>query len=241
MARRGGAATRFAVITGLCSAILACNAATSPALPTIVPITPIPTVAPTVAVTPSASPTAAPAALCFSGASPCALSPGTFTTAPFKPAFHFTLADGWSNDILDPTGGEVVDANGSIFWLAKPQGADQSGQTVTIGSTPAAVVTYLTKLAGVTVSTPVSVTIGGDAATQIDITSTVRNNFVLVTSGRDHPGGIGFGLHATTKARFLILSHAGTTITIVVSTESPSDFSSVIATVQPILDSIGWD
>jgi hypothetical protein len=185
--------------------------------------------------------------LCFIGSTSlpqptaCPLPAGTYSVAPFTPSFHFTLGEGWSNDVLDPTGGEVLTSTSSIFYMVNPQGGDNLSQVVAIGPGPDGVIAYLQQLPNVTTTPPVDVTLAGGSARQIDVSSTARNRFVFLTTAKDRLGGVGFGLNATTKARVLILQRSGATVVIVVSTASPQAFDATIAALQPVLDSIAWD
>jgi hypothetical protein len=233
------------VVVAMTLALTACSPT---AIPPSVSAAPAATAAPTSsAAVPSQAPsevaTSSPAPsaplvvkkLCFSGASSCKLSAGRYTTAPSSAAFDLTVADGWSNDLLDPAGGEVTIATASIFWVVDPHGGDHVAQEIKIAKTTAAVVKYLQGLKGTSSTAPVDTTIGGAAATQIDVTSSARNNFVLLA------GHVGFGLHATTKARFIVVQRPDLVVTIIVSTDDPKQFDAVLNAVEPILASITWE
>lgn len=188
------------------------------------------------------TPAPSPSRLCSVGSSPCQLSPGVYTTAPSAAAFRFTLPAGWSNDLLDQGGGQVVTPDVvtpdiSIFWAVDPHGAtaDSPGDNVSIGKTTASVVAYLDKLPNTTATPPVDVTIGGLAGRQIDITSTQRNNFLLVA------GHVGLGMHATTKARFFVIQKGAIVVVVVVSVDAPTAFDAVVTQTQPIIGSIAWE
>lgn len=182
--------------------------------------------------------------LCSAG---CDLAAGTYTTAPMVPAFTFTIGGGWSNPLHDVTGDEIelLSPNGSqpapqMFWLVNAQGRNQSGQLVPLPPTADALISYLGQLSGATAGGPVSVIVDGAPARQMDLSSTAHNNFVLVTTSPSGAGGLVLPFQATTRARFVIVEKAGTTVTIVTLGDAGTGFDAAVAATEPILASIKW-
>ena len=56
--------------------------------------------------------------LCAEGHETCPLAAGTYTTAPFEPAFSFTVETGWTNERAYDDGGGIAKQQGGIYWAS---------------------------------------------------------------------------------------------------------------------------
>ncbi len=197
-----------------------------------------PTSTPSPAASPSAAPTlvASPVPLCSSPTGPsCAIEAGAYTTTPSADAFRFAVPAGWSNDLLDPGGGELISPAGtSVFWVVDPGAATRSGKFIKVGRASSDIVDHLSSLPGATASSPVETTLGGLPATQLDVTPTRRDDFALVS------GHVGFGTKVGTRSRYFIVPRDGDVAVVIVSTDGSTTLDEATAEVQPVLDSIAW-
>jgi hypothetical protein len=201
------------------------------------PLAPSATPAPSASATPAPTPVASPEALCSVNQASCALAAGRYTTAPSKSSFDVTVGEGWTNERLDPGGGEIVSPAGtSVFWVVDPGFLrSRSGKYVQLGKTTGAVADYLTSLPNASASSPADATVGGVPATQVDVVPSKRNDFVLVS------GHVGFGAKEGTKSRYFIVPRNGHIAVIIVSTDGSTTLDEATAEVQPVLDSISWE
>ncbi|MFN8630529.1 MAG: hypothetical protein U0838_09495 [Chloroflexota bacterium] len=124
--------------------------------------------APPPAATPA--PTAAPSA-------PTAIQPGTHTTTSFKPATTYTVPAGWTS-VADSAGYFGItlasDPDNGFYLFHNVQALSQDPSCPKapepgVGTSSAALVTWIRSLKGLNVSQPMMVKLGGLPATQIDV------------------------------------------------------------------------
>jgi hypothetical protein len=58
----------------------------------------------------------------------CPLEAGTYSAAPFEPAFTFMVDDGWTNDRAWPDGGGVSKSDGGFYWASGVEAGNPSRQ-----------------------------------------------------------------------------------------------------------------
>ena len=204
--------------------------------------------APSVAesIAPSASPAeSAPASevagegvLCAEGHEPCPLEAGTYSSAPFEPAFMFTIDDGWLNDRAFADGGGISKEVGGIYWASAVSGGTIAGEEVEIGASAADFVTFLQGLevTGMTVTEPTPASVDGVDGQQVDVESNDVDAPALYFIEEDQ-----FNLVANEKARFIVLDKDGETVILIVDSFTTADFDEWLDTAQPVLDSIHWE
>ena len=177
-------------------------------------------------------------ALCNEGQEPCPLEPGTYSAAPFEPAFTFLLEDEWVNDIAVADAGALSQQMGGIFWTSGVTRGTVGGAGVTIEPTAGGFVAFLQSLSatGMTVSAPTPTTVDLVEGQQIDVaTNDVR------ASGLYFAASDTFNLGPGEKARFIVLDHAGVTVVLVLEAFAEADFDQWLETVAPVVESISWE
>jgi len=169
---------------------------------------------------------------------PCPLEPGTYSAAPFEPAFTFLLEDEWVNDIAVADAGALSQQMGGIFWTSGVTRGTVGVAGVTIEPTAGGFVAFLQSLSatGMTVSAPTPTTVDLVEGQQIDVaTNDVR------ASGLYFAASDTFNLGPGEKARFIVLDHAGVTVVLVLEAFAEADFDQWLETVAPVVESISWE
>jgi len=184
---------------------------------------------------PTASPTVSVGTLCAKDFQPCDIPAGTYSSAPFSPAFTFTITAPATNNRAWPHGGDVTGDKGGLFWASGITGAATEKGPVTLGPAPADFIAFLSKPKGWVVSKPVPVTIGGVAGQQVDVATRKLGIRAVFTIPED-----AFNVDPGEKIRYLVLAKDGTTVVLMVDAFKEKDFEAVLALEQPILDSITW-
>ena len=211
----------------------------SPSVETIAPPsapaateTPPPSPSPTVTRNPS------PKELCASGdgefpPETCKLDAGTYTSAPFKVPFQFTIDDGWTNFLAGINAGQLqmADTTNTGFGWATGMTAEANRD---VGQSTTALLAYIAAVPGITASPPAKVTIGGVQGSSIDFSLSEGEIFFMVgkSGTRYSPGE---------KVRAYVLDANGSVVLLAVEVYSPNDFDTEMAAVQPIIDSIVWE
>jgi hypothetical protein len=194
---------------------------------------------PTASPPPTTQPTAAasPLALCATASTPCPVSAGTYSTAPFVHPFLITIGDGWTNDRRWPHGGELAAPSGLSYleWGSDFTGNGPSGASVKIGPTADDVFGYLASIADFTVSPPLDVTLGGKTGRSVDVSTNSAT-----APGFLHIAEDSYNLGPGEKARFMVFEIDGSAVVIMVEVPKEKDFEAEMATMQPTLDTIVW-
>ena len=181
---------------------------------------------------------AAEGSLCAVEHEPCPLEAGTYSSAPFEPAFMFTIDDGWMNDRAFADGGGISKEIGGIYWASGVSAGTVAGEEVEIGASADDFVAFLQGLevAGMTVSEPTPASVDGVEGQQIDVDSNDVDAPALYFIEEDQ-----FNLVANEKARFIILDKDGEAVILIVDSFTSADFDEWVDTAQPVLDSIRWE
>jgi hypothetical protein len=199
---------------------------------------PTPTATATPAPTPSPTPGPSPKALCSKGdgefpPKKCPLAPGTYSSAPFAPAFRFAVGAGWTNSLAGINAGQITreDSPGRMgFGWATGMVAEDGTQ---VGKTTDALLAYLAARPGITMSPATPVTIGGMPARSIDFTSS--QDFLM----RVGKSGVSFG--PGEKVRAIFVDVDGVVVLLALESYTPTSFDADMTAMQPILDSIVWN
>jgi hypothetical protein len=125
----------------------------------------------------SSAPPAASAGASAAASGPTALTAGAHTTAAFLPTTTYTVPAGWVN-VSDAPGyfgiTPASDPDNGLYLFHNVQALSQDASCPkapqpNVGSTSAALVTWIRSLKGLNVSQPLLVKLGGLSATQLDI------------------------------------------------------------------------
>ena len=186
----------------------------------------------------SASDATGEGALCAVGHEPCPLEAGTYSSAPFEPAFTFAIDDGWQNDRAFADGGGISKETGGIYWGSGVSGGTVAGEEVEIGASPEDFVDFLQTLeaAGVTVSEPAPASVDGVEGQQVDVESNDVDVPELYFIDEDQ-----FNLVANEKARFIVLDKDGETVLLIIDAFTTADFDDWLDTAEPVMESISWE
>lgn len=177
--------------------------------------------------------------LCADGHTPCEITAGTYTAAPFEPNFSFTIDDPWQNDRAFADGGGISKgSDGGIFWASDVSLGTMDGAQVEIGASVDDFVAFLQgfEAVGMTVSEPMPVTVDGASGQQVDVTTNEAAAPGLYLVAED-----AFNLVPGEKARFLILDKDGETVLLIIDSFTTEGFDDWVATAQPVIDSIAWE
>ncbi len=177
-------------------------------------------------------------ALCAEGHEPCPLEAGTYSSAPFEPAFTFTIDDDWLNDRAFADGGGISKETGGIYWASGVSGGTVAGEEVEIGASPEEFVAFLQTLevAGMTVSEPTPASVDGVEGQQVDVAANDVEAPALYFIEEDQ-----FNLVANEKARFIVLEKDGETLILIIDSFTAADFDEWLATAEPVMESIRWE
>ena len=199
------------------------------AVATAVPATIARTVAPTAS---------GPSALCAVGTDECVIRAGSYTTSPFAPAFSFSIEKAWNNTRAFAAGGGISAQGGGLSWIAGTADAWVGAtEDLKIGSQQevARFISLLNNEDGYSVDAASSTTIGGVAATQVDVTRSAEKST-----------GAGFEIEEDryvfgpgTESRVYFVETSGTWTFLVVEAEHSLDAFMTVA--QPVLDGILWE
>jgi hypothetical protein len=154
---------------------------------------------------------------------------------PFTPTFTFQVKLPWHNNRAWADGGEIAQGKVAIDWASGIKQGTRLGKVTAIGQGASKLVEFVTAYPGFTVSAPVSATIGGVSATQIDVstnTTTARNIFLLSQDSINYQPG--------EKFRMFVLETGGKTVLITIESVIAADFDTSLAAAQPVVDSIEW-
>jgi hypothetical protein len=170
---------------------------------------------------------------------PCPLTAGTYSTAPFIAPFDVTIGDGWTDDRAWAHGGELADPTGKGYlqWGSGfIGGTGPGGEAVTFGATGDDILAFLRSYKDFTVSPTVDVTIDGKTGKAVD----VMTNGVMARHILEIPED-GYNLAPGEKVRFMIFEGDGSPVVLMVDIPKAKDFDAEMAAMQPILDSIVWE
>ena len=176
--------------------------------------------------------------LCAVDHTPCALEGGTYSAAPFEPAFSFTIEGSWQNDRAFADGGGISQDTGGIYWASGVERGRLGDEEVEIGATPEQFIAFLQSLslAGATISAQSEQSVGDYSGASVDVESGDEPLPGLYLIDAD-----AFNLAPNEKARFIVLDVEGETVVFVVDAFASADFDAWLATAQPVLDSVTWD
>jgi hypothetical protein len=176
--------------------------------------------------------------LCAVDHTPCELPGGTYSAAPFEPAFSFTIEGSWQNDRAFSDGGGISQDTGGIYWASGVERGRLGDEEVEIGATPEQFIAFLQSLslAGATVSAQSEQSVGDHSGASVDVESGDEPLPGLYLIDAD-----AFNLAPNEKARFIVLDVEGETVVFVVDAFASADFDAWLATAQPVLDSVTWD
>ena len=192
---------------------------------------------------PTLEPTAAtgPAALCAVDGDLCAIEAGTYTTAPFEPAFTFTIASTWGNTRAYADGGGIdpTQTRGAIFWISGTAHAVVEPMEWRIEDERdfARYIKLLKAERGYEVGATTAASIGGVDGLQVDVTrragvsSTDAGFFLAEDVYYYEPGG---------QSRVYFIETPGMWTFFVVEGDAER-FESIMEVAQPVLESIVWE
>jgi hypothetical protein len=182
----------------------------------------------------SAAPSAL--ALCANAMTPCPLAAGTYSTAPFEPAFLVTVPDGAMNDRAWTHGGEISVGSGAFLeWGTGFTGATGPGaKSVAPPKTAAEMVAFLRSFKKFIVTAPAPITVDGRNGTTIDVTTNVDAPDLLQIPEDS------FNLDSGEKIRLFLFDIDGDVVMILEEVPQARDFEKNIASIKPMVDSIAW-
>lgn len=204
-------------------------------------VLPTPTAAPPA--TPTAAPTPSPSVssvavmtLCATDQQPCPIDAGTYSTAPFEPAFTFTVGDGWSSDRVFADGGQLSKGEAAFVWASGVKAGLVDGAEVVIGPTIADFIAHLERYKGFELSEPTETTVGGLSATQIDVTTKETNARGIYFVKEDR-----MNLAPGEKARFFLIDKDGATVILLLDAYHEAGFDAFTAETGSLLESLAWE
>jgi hypothetical protein len=210
--------------------------------PSSLPATQATTPSPTASLvaTPVAS---GPLALCAVGKKECFVSAGTYTTAPFEPAFTFSLDTTWKNTRAYEHGGGIGTQEGDLNWASGiTAGFDGTASGANaeppIGPTVEDFIAFLDAVESSDTLTRTGsgeVTIAGAKGRYVDFVRTENGAAVGFSVLEDT-----FILDRQAKARFIAVDVDGTTAVFVLEGQFAHTFDALLKRLQPVLDSIVW-
>ena len=192
---------------------------------------------PSSSASPTITPNPSPSKLCANGdgdpLKECKLKAGTYTSTPFKVPFQFTIDDGWTNSLAGINAGQLQKTETTRTGFGWATGMTAEGNA-DVGTSTAALLTFIAAVPGITASPPSAVTIGGIEGTSIDFTLAKGEIFFRVgkSATRYSPGE---------KVRAYVLDVNGSVVLLAAEVYSPNDFDTEMSAVQPIIDSIVWE
>ena len=214
-------------------------AVASPSAESIAPSSaPAATESPTPSPSPTVTPNPSPKKLCASGdgefpPKECKLKVGTYSSAPFKVPFQFTIEDGWTNSLAGINAGQLQqkETTRTGFGWATGMTAETNPD---VGESTAAVLAFIAAVPGITATEPTAVTVGGVQGNYVDFSLSKGDIFFRVgKSGASYSPG--------EKVRAYVLDADGSVVLMAVEVYDPNDFDKEMAAVQPIIDSIVWE
>jgi hypothetical protein len=176
------------------------------------------------------------------------LPPGTYTYSGFATDLTFVVTQEWlSFRFPDDEGFTLVDlpsehaeiSFSKFFGLVNADPCDPASET-TIPTRATDLIAWFQDNPVLTVSTPVATSVGGVAATQLDVTATVPAECTFgVVFLFPSPSGQGqFVMETGEVVRFFVLEVGGETLMITIDAYAGVDFETFRAKAQPVIDSI---
>jgi hypothetical protein len=187
---------------------------------------------------PTQSPTASPTPFSSPSGESQVIDPGTHTTSAFRPAFTYTVPDGWVTERDEPTVWSIK-ATAAPAWVGACTGTMSAVDNLNVpvpgvGTTAGEVVNYIAARDDITVTQPPTSTIIGNlAAYWMEVTNDTEGELAVVGPG------CGFSLDPQESVRFAIAE--GFDLKVLVQIGAFEGAESFLEDAMPIVESFEFD
>jgi hypothetical protein len=233
-------------VVALSAFVVACGSqATSSVAPASTATLPssTPAESPVATATSSASPSVAAsqpvtaAKLCAHEMQPCPLPAGTYSAAPFEPAFTFTFdGDDWTNHRAWPHGGGVGYDDGAFWWMSGATVGLVNDKQVKIGEGADGVIAYLKRFEDWTIKDPQPITIDGVSGVSMDVVTGPTPRGAMMQFPEDV-----FNTDPSERIKWILLEKDGKVVQFLLDAFKKGNYDTVSSRIQPIIDSVAWE